>query len=459
MSSQTLSMETQVESFHDQDLARTGDQETVISIENVGKMYKLYDRPVDRLKDTLLWRFGKVYGREFWALQDINLKVHKGETVGILGRNGAGKSTLLQIIAGVLQPTQGSINVKGRISALLELGSGFNYEYTGRENVFMNGAILGFSEEEIEKRFDEIVDFADIGQFIDQPVKSYSSGMVMRLAFSVASCVEPDILIVDEALAVGDIAFQARCFDKIIALMKQGTTTLFVTHDYGLVQRLCTYAYILEKGQIYTSGMPEIVSLKYYQLMRESEELRQSLIHGNSDQKQSAIAEAQKVIGEIPAKPAEGEYRFGNGHAVIDHFKIIDKDGIENEAIRAGEDFTIELLINIIQPVKDMSAAVFIRSPQGQNLMGIHSRYHDQPAKLGAFNAGDRLKVTFKQKMALNPGDYILSMALADHKTDAEFTSLDNRNNVRPIKVLGTRLLYSGIIHFDRQITWSILPD
>ncbi len=441
------------------EIARAGDQEQAISVENVGKMYKLYDRPVDRLKDTLLWRVGKVYGREFWALHDVSLKVHKGETVGILGRNGAGKSTLLQIISGVLQPTRGSIHVNGRVSALLELGSGFNYEYTGRENVFMNGAILGFTEDEIEERYDEIVNFADIGEFIDQPVKNYSSGMVMRLAFSVASCVNPDILIVDEALAVGDIAFQARCFDKIIALMKCGTTTLFVTHDYGLVQRLCTYAYILEKGQVYAGGPPEVVSLKYYQLMRETEQLRQKLAAAAEEQKQSAISEAQKVIGEIPAKSGDGEYRFGNGDARIDQIKIINGDGNEIEAIRAGEDFTVELLIDIIQPVKDLSAAVFIRSPQGQNLMGIHSRYHDTPIDLGAFNPGDRLQVNFTQKMALNPGDYVLSLALADHTTDVEFISLDNRNNVKLIKVLGKRLVYSGIIYFDRQVTWSLLTS
>lgn len=457
MSSQSLPTELQVEADPRQESGQITDQDLVISVENVGKMYKLYDRPVDRLKDTLLWRFGRVYGREFWALHDINLKVHKGETVGILGRNGAGKSTLLQIISGVLQPTRGSLKVNGRVSALLELGSGFNYEYTGRENVFMNGAILGFTEDEIEARYDEIVRFADIGQFIDQPVKNYSSGMTMRLAFAVASCVEPEILIVDEALAVGDIAFQARCFDKIIALMKRGTTTLFVTHDYGLVQRLCTYAYILEKGQIYASGQPEVVSLKYYQLMRETDQLRQKLAAAAEEEKPSAISEAQKAIEEIPAKSGEGEYRFGNGNARIAALRILDQDGNEMEAITAGENFSVELFIDILQPVKDLSAAVFIRSPQGQNLMGIHSRYHDLPVNLGAYSPDDRLKVTFTQKMVLNPGDYVLSLALADHSTDVEFTSLDNRNNVKPIKVLGKRLIYSGIIYFDRQVTWSLL--
>jgi lipopolysaccharide transport system ATP-binding protein len=186
-----------------------------VSVHNVNKRYLLYDRPQDRLKQSLFWRFGKSYGREFWALRDISFEIRRGEALGIIGRNGAGKSTLLQIIAGTLQPTSGVVHVSGRVAALLELGSGFNLEFTGRENVYLNGAILGFSRGEMEQRFDEIAAFADIGDFMDQPVKLYSSGMFVRLAFAVQACVEPDVLIVDEALAVGDVVFHQKCYARL----------------------------------------------------------------------------------------------------------------------------------------------------------------------------------------------------------------------------------------------------
>ena len=196
-------------------LPATSDSDVVISVRSVGKMYRLYDHPQDRLKEQLFWRFGKHYGREFWALHDVSFEVRRGERLGIIGRNGAGKSTLLQILAGVLPPSQGEFGVSGRVAALLELGSGFNSEFTGRENVFLNGSILGISQEEIEQRFDEIAAFADIGDFIDQPVKLYSSGMVIRLAFAISASIAPDVLILDEALAVGDIFFTQKCFKRL----------------------------------------------------------------------------------------------------------------------------------------------------------------------------------------------------------------------------------------------------
>ncbi len=221
-------------------------EEVAISLKNVSKCYKRYAHPVDRLKEILLP--GKSRAQEFWALRDINLEVLQGETLGLIGHNGSGKSTLLQIVAGTLTPTTGEVTVKGRIAALLELGSGFNPEFTGRQNVFFNGQLLGLSQKELEDKFDSIAAFADIGDFLDQPVKTYSSGMFVRLAFAVAVSVEPNILIVDEALAVGDIFFQQKCFERIRRLKDSGTTILFVSHDTAAVYRLCSKAILLEMG-------------------------------------------------------------------------------------------------------------------------------------------------------------------------------------------------------------------
>ena len=236
-------------------------EEVAISLSNVSKCFKRYDRPMDRLKEILIPR--KSYSNDFFALRDINLEVYKGQSVGIVGRNGSGKSTLLQIIAGTLTATSGNVRVNGRVSALLELGSGFNLDFTGRQNVFFNGRILGLSQEEIENKFDDIAAFADIGDFIDQPVKTYSSGMFVRLAFAVAVNVEPDILIVDEALAVGDGIFVHKCMAKIRDFQDLGGTILFVSHDLSSVSRLCSQSVWINHGSILEQGIPTDISKLY----------------------------------------------------------------------------------------------------------------------------------------------------------------------------------------------------
>lgn len=241
-----------------------------VQANGLSKSYQIYEKPRDRLWQMLL-RGRKPFYREFWALKDVSLELRKGETVGIIGRNGSGKSTLLQLICGTLRATSGSIHSNGRIAALLELGSGFNPDFTGRENVYMNGAVLGLSRAEIDSRFTEITDFAGIGEFIDQPTKTYSSGMLVRLAFSVAVCVEPDILIVDEALAVGDASFQFKCLNRLEALTQNGTTLLFVSHDMSMVKRFCSRALYLREGQIRASGSPEEMAELYLLDMRDEQ--------------------------------------------------------------------------------------------------------------------------------------------------------------------------------------------
>ncbi len=251
--------------------------EPVISIRNLSKSYRVYNRPIDRVLESLIFRTGVRKSadgrfREIHALQPLDLEICRGETVGIIGRNGSGKSTLLQIISGTLYPTTGDVEVKGRLSALLELGAGFNPNFTGRENAYLNASIMGISRSEMDDRFDDILDFSGIGDFIEQPVKTYSSGMYVRLAFAVAIHMDPDILVVDEALSVGDVRFQNKCFRKLRELKEQGTTTLFVTHSSDLIVRHCDRAVLLEKGAMHTMGAPGNVVNEYLNLLFNNEE-------------------------------------------------------------------------------------------------------------------------------------------------------------------------------------------
>jgi ABC-type polysaccharide/polyol phosphate transport system ATPase subunit/SAM-dependent methyltransferase len=425
--------------------------EVVISVRNVGKMYRIYDRPQDRLKQMLLWRFGRHYGREFWALRGVSFEVRKGETVGIIGRNGSGKSTLLQMIAGTLTPSTGEVQVNGRVAALLELGSGFNPEFTGRENVFMNGAILGLSQEEMEARFDEIAAFADIGEFIDQPVKFYSSGMVVRLAFAVSSCIEPDILIVDEALAVGDISFQARCLDKIKSLTARGTTTLFVTHDTGTFQNLCDHGYLLDRGRLLTHGRPSHVAMQYYELMRESEHARQRLAAA-PEQAVEVREELQHIEDTIAGKAESGEYRFGTGTARIVGYRILNASGEETNTLQVGKPFSVSVEIAFHDRVNNLSVGIMLRNAQGQNLMGMHS-YHEHRVSFGNMQSGNEIEVTCRQDMLLNPGDYLLNIGLADCRSDYDFTTLDSRNSISKITVYGKGVSY-GLVDTRPAFYW-----
>jgi ABC-type polysaccharide/polyol phosphate transport system ATPase subunit len=430
--------------------------EVAISVRDVGKMYRIYDRPQDRLKQMLLWRFGRHYGREFWALRGVSFEVRKGETVGIIGRNGSGKSTLLQMIAGTLTPSEGEVRVNGRVAALLELGSGFNPEFTGRENVFMNGAILGLSQEEMEARFDEIAAFADIGEFIEQPVKFYSSGMVVRLAFAVSSCIDPDILIVDEALAVGDVSFQARCLDKIKSLTARGTTTLFVTHDTGTFQNLCDHGYLLDRGKLLTHGRPSHVAMQYYELVRESEHARQRLAAA-PEQAVQVREELRHMEDTIAGKTESGEYRFGTGGARIIDYRILDQANNETASLRFGEIFRVTVLIRFHSRIEHLAVGIMFRNAQGQNLMGMHS-FHEHRIHFGTYEAGDMLEVICEQEMLLNPGNYLLSIGIADCRSDYDFTSLDNRSSITKVTVFGKSVGY-GIIHTTPRFSFSVLDQ
>jgi lipopolysaccharide transport system ATP-binding protein len=377
-------------------------EEVAISVRGLGKMYRIYDKPQDRLKQ-MLWRGRRLYGREFWALRDVSFDIKRGETVGIIGRNGSGKSTLLQIIAGTLAPTEGTVQVNGRVAALLELGSGFNPDFTGRENVFLNGAILGISHDEMKQRFDEIEAFADIGEFIDQPVKIYSSGMIVRLAFAVQACIVPEILIVDEALSVGDMYFQTKCMAKIAELRKQGTSILFVSHSLGTVKAICSWAALLEHGRILISGHPDPVGDKYVSLVMQ-ERHREAPA---APQPEADISDRHASRVQPPFLKRIGE-RFGTGDARYIECQIF-QDGREVTHIDHGKMCEVHALLQYYQRVDDWGeVGVVVRTIDGIDLFAANSfllreMYPPQPQ-------GALVKVIFRFQAIMAPGVYSVAL-------------------------------------------------
>jgi ABC-type polysaccharide/polyol phosphate transport system ATPase subunit len=311
----------------------------VISVQNVTKLYRIYDQPSGRLKEMLL-RGRRKYHRDFTALQDVSLEVQTGETVGVIGRNGAGKSTLLQIIAGILKPTEGDVRVEGRVTALLELGSGFNPEYTGRENILMSGQILGFSEAGMKERMDVIVQFAELEAFVDQPVKTYSTGMLMRLAFAAAIHVDPDVLIVDEALSVGDVYFQRKSLDRMEHFRRSGKTVLFVSHDPALVQRFCDKALWLEQGRAQMYGPAREVATRYQAFCQKLESARLKAVAESGGQV-GAITEPEheRILRELKLVGS----RWGNGRISFTGVEMFNAAGEAAWVFRTDDEVTIRL--------------------------------------------------------------------------------------------------------------------
>ncbi|MBW4630638.1 MAG: ABC transporter ATP-binding protein [Iphinoe sp. HA4291-MV1] len=402
-------------------------EEIAISLKNVSKCFKRYAHPVDRLKELLLP--GKSRADLFWALRDINLEIPKGQTVGIVGRNGSGKSTLLQIIAGTLTPSTGEVRVKGRVSALLELGSGFNPEFTGRQNVFFNGRLLGLSQREIEHKFDDIAGFADIGDFIDQPVKTYSSGMFVRLAFAVAVNVDPEILIVDEALAVGDVVFQHRCMRRMRALMDSGVTTLFVSHDSGAIKTLCNSAVMIHDGQIYTKGLPNAVIIEYMKLLTELElELAQVDVESKSSEpnNSSALSCNGVDITQQSSRKVKPKRR-GNGKAVMEEVQLLDQFGeytSESPIFGFNEEVTLIINLKVNQPLEGCIVGFYICDKNGNEIIGSNTFEENYP--IGKLDPGDRLQIELKFKLPLKTGSYSLTVAGTENYSAITFDWIDN---------------------------------
>ncbi|MBW4509787.1 MAG: ABC transporter ATP-binding protein [Scytonematopsis contorta HA4267-MV1] len=410
-------------------------EEIAISLKNISKCFLRYARPVDRLKEILLP--GKKGCDEFWALRDINLEIPKGQTVGIVGRNGSGKSTMLQIIAGTLTATTGEVSVKGRVSALLELGSGFNPEFTGSQNVFFNARLLGLSQKEIEDKYDLIAAFADIGDFIEQPVKTYSSGMFVRLAFAVAVNVDPEILIVDEALAVGDVVFQHRCMRRMRALMDSGVTTLFVSHDSGAIKTLCNSAVMLESGSIYTTGLPNLVINEYMKLMTDLElSLLEPETKGEKNSNHSTSTTVTKA--EISDKKSEHldkyqdinkfkQTRRGNAQAKIEEIKLLNSLGefdSSSPIFRFNEEVTLTTLILANEPLKSCLLGFYICDKNGNEILGTNT--FEERYFIGELAVGETIEIKFKFNLPLRPGSYSLTVAGAESYQSVTFDWIDN---------------------------------
>ena len=390
-----------------------------INVCDVTKIYRLYDKPIDRLKESISLTHKK-YHKEFFALDKISFSVEKGSTVGIIGTNGSGKSTILKIITGVLNPTTGSVEVDGNISALLELGAGFNMDYTGIENIYMNGTMMGFSREQMEAKLPEILEFADIGDFVYQPVKTYSSGMFVRLAFALAINVEPEILIVDEALSVGDVFFQAKCYRRMEEIRKTGTTILMVTHDMGSVIKYCDKVILLNKGEFLAEGPAgEMVDLYKKILAGRMDDLEADLAK-RLDSNFSDMMELNNDINKTHAKEYHGlmkekisinpnKTEYGDGRAAIYDLGLLDSKGELTNLLLKGEEFTIREKIRFNANIESPIFTFTIKDKKGTELSGTNTMFEGVPVK--PVKPGDEAVVEFKQKMTLQGGEYLLSMS------------------------------------------------
>lgn len=408
------------------------EDDIAIRVRNLSKCYQIYDRPEDRLKQSIIPRLQRLMGkpprnyfREFWALKDISFEVKKGETVGIIGRNGSGKSTLLQLICGTLAPTSGAIEIRGRVAALLELGAGFNPDFTGRENVYMNAAVLGLRREEIDARFDDIATFADIGEFIEQPVKTYSSGMYVRLAFAVAAHVDADILVIDEALSVGDFVFQQRCMRFLRTFMKTGTV-LFVSHDTSAVTNLCRTAVWLSQGRMEAAGPAKDVCEAYLEACYAAQQGESALptprnrrIHRDksvtpNDQRleslnRSPLRNDIQVFQFDPYGPS-----FGKGGAEITNVHLLDEHDRPLAWIVGGEAVVLVIEAVLHQPLARPIIGFFVKDRLGQALFGDNTYLSYRHNPVGA-DAGDTLEARFAFSMPLLPqGRYSICVAIAD---------------------------------------------
>lgn len=413
----------------------------MISVQNVSKLYRIYDSPSGRLKEILL-RGRRKYHRDFWALQDVSLEVPTGEAVGVIGRNGAGKTTLLQIIAGVLQPTDGEVRVEGRVTALLELGSGFNPEYTGRENILLSGQILGFSEEQMKRKLDVIAQFAELEAFLDQPVKTYSTGMLMRLAFASAIHVDPDVLIVDEALSVGDVYFQRKSLDRMEYFRKSGKTVLFVSHDPMLIQRFCTQAVWIESGKVAMTGNAREVVTAYQAFCArlEDQRLRDAARNGGIGSR-----EHEKILRELQLTGS----RWGNGQIRFTDVEMIGQHGDATWVFRTGETVTIRLHFESDADYPLPIFAVDIHRYDGI-FIGSINNLDTNPASLPVKRGAGSIELRIP-KLDLPHNVYFLSLKVFTENGSPEWNNpADIHNQMYQFDVVSEQPIH-GLMKFDAE--------
>lgn len=422
--------------------------DAVIKVSNLSKMYKLYNEHIDRLKEAI-HPFRKKYHHDFYALKDVSFEVKKGETVGIIGKNGSGKSTLLKVLTGVLTPSSGSYRVKGKISSLLELGSGFNPELSGLENVYFNGAVLGYTKEEIDRKLNEILEFADIGEFINQPVKMYSSGMQVRLAFAVAISVDPDILIVDEALAVGDMFFQAKCMTKMKKMIDTGVTLVFVSHSPGAIKSLCNKAILLDAGCIIQYGIPSEVIEKYFAMKVSSD---QKLVITDDGMVNSQGVNSEFFKNNKEFKKRASFQRIRNGMADFVNIQLLDVNENEIQSVDYGQDIILRMGIEIKEDIHELSFGYHIRDGNGIDV--VYSSAGIEDKRLKFVKKGEKYVVDWKFKASLMHGNYNIACVLSVPVVEelevcfCDFVPIASQFQVGP---RGQNILY-GFVHWPNDI-------
>ena len=400
----------------------------VLLVQNISKRYKLYPRPIDRLREFLPFAARQLH-TDFWALRNVSFSVDRGEIVSLIGPNGCGKSTLLQIISGILQPTSGRVVTRGRVAALLELGTGFNAEFTGRENVLVNGELLGVPRHEMQRKLPAVQQFADIGEFLDRPVKEYSSGMYVRLAFATAIHVDPEILIVDEALAVGDAVFANRCVRKFEELRQRQVTILFVSHDLGLVKQLSHRAIFLQHGEVQAEGDPRHVVDRYV----------------------ATVLARQAADGAFPALPghAAASLRHGDGSVEITTVDLLDAYGAPASGVAAGSQVTVRVEAVMREDRVDPMVGILIRNRIGMEVYGTNTQI--EHISLGHLAAGARLGVEFTFACWLTPQQYTLSAAVQH----ADGSSCDWLEDALSFDVAGERVA-SGVVDLQASVRWTL---
>lgn len=398
----------------------------MLLVQHVSKLFPLYRRPSDRIREIIPF-LGKPNRTDFWALRNVSFRVEKGEVLSLIGPNGSGKSTLLQIVSGILQPTSGRVLKEGRVAALLELGAGFNPEFTGRDNVYLNGEIMGLSRREVATAFPKIEQFAAIGEFIDRPVKEYSTGMYVRLAFSTAIHIDPEILIVDEALAVGDAIFANRCVGKFEELKKRGVTVLFVSHDLGLVKRLSDRAIFMLNGEVAAEGEPKDVVNRYVGFVLERGEQQSSREDGRG--------------------ALSGSFRHGDGASRIISVDLLNEDGEKRSAFSSGERVTVRIVAEFSRAVSDPVVGILIRNRLGIDVFGTNTRI--ERVEFGNWDRGDQLEVEFEFQCNLSRQEYTLTVATQY----ADGTSQDWLDDVVQFSVIEPKDV-AGLLNLRPAIRW-----
>jgi teichoic acid transport system ATP-binding protein len=428
--------------------------ENAIEISHISKVYKLYDKTTDRLKEALkLTR--QVKYKEYFALDDISFNVEKGQTVGLIGTNGAGKSTLLKIVTGVLTQSSGNVKVNGKISALLELGAGFNGEYTGMENIFLNGSIMGYTREQMEKKVNDITEFAGIGDFINQPVKTYSSGMFARLAFAVAINVEPDILIVDEALSVGDIYFQAKCFKKMDEIKKRGTTILLVTHDMSSVVKYCDKVVILNHGHFLKEGKPKaMVDIYKKLLVNQYDENEENEDDKSTSDDNYEVYDTDKTW-KSQLRINEEKIAYGSKKAKIIDFGIFDEKGNITNMLMKKKMYSVRMKVSMSETIENPIFAFTIKNVRGVEITGTNTMFEKKD--LDVAKTGEVYDITFRQSMQLQGGEYLLSLGCTGYE-NGEFTVYDRLYDITNIAVISEQDTV-GYYDCDSKITIAKVED